>query len=203
VFHSGTSTPATGTVNVNFNKLVNGTWTYINTAQRTLVNGHYEVLNWAVGVGQWRVRAVFPEQGDYTSSESEYHAFEVKSGYRLVNRHSDKCMSVSANNGANGTAILQWDCSGNPSPGDGQVFTLSPLGGGDFDLMINSTGKCVDVTNVSQDDGTYLQQWDCLGPGQRNQVWRVIPIDGQPPYVAFQVQHSGKCADRPSLANIL
>ena len=51
------------------------------------------------------------------------------------------------------------------------------------------------MTGVSQDDGAKLQQWDCLGVGQRNQVWRVISIDGQPPYVAFQAQHSGKCAD--------
>jgi peptidyl-Lys metalloendopeptidase len=184
-----------GTVNVNFDKVVNGAWMYMNTAQRTLVNGSYDVAYWRVGVGQWRVRAVFPQQGDYVSSVSNYHPFEVKSGYRLVNRHSDKCMSLSGNNGGNGMAILQWDCSGNPSPGDGQVFTLYPLGGGDFNIVINSTGKCVDVAGVSQADGAYVQQWDCLGPGQRNQVWHVIPIAGQPPYVAFQAQHSGKCAD--------
>lgn len=187
--------PVSGTVNVNFQKFLNGIWTTMSTAQRTLSNGGYDVAYWGVGVGQWRVRAVFPEQGDYASSESDYHEFEVKSGYRFVNRHSDKCMSLSGNNGANGTAILQWDCSGSPNPGDGQVFTIYPLGGGDFYLLINSTGKCVDVTGVSQADGTFLQQWDCLGAGQRNQVWHVIPIAGQPPYVAFQVQHSGKCAD--------
>jgi hypothetical protein len=187
--------PVSGTVNVNFNKFVDGRFTYMNTAQRILVNGHYEVLYWGVGVGRWRVRAVFTEQGDYASSESDYVEFEIKSGYHLVNRHSDKCMSLSANSGANGTAILQWDCSSNPSPGDGQVFTLYPLGGGDFQIKINSTGKCVDVTGASQDDGTYLQQWDCLGSGQRNQVWRVIRIEGQPPYTALQAQHSGKCAD--------
>jgi hypothetical protein len=78
VFRSGTSTPATGTVNVNFNKLVNGTWTYMSTAQRPLLNGHYDVLNWGVGVGDWRVRAVFPEQGDYAASESNYHEFSIQ-----------------------------------------------------------------------------------------------------------------------------
>lgn len=187
--------PVIGVVNVNFVKFVNGDWMTMSTAQRTLSNGSYDVAYWRVGVGQWRVRVVLPEQGDYASSVSDYHSFEVKSGYRLVNRHSDKCMSLAGNNFANGTAILQWDCSGSPSPGDGQVFTLAPLGGGDFNILINSTSKCVDVIGVSQTDGTFLQQWDCLGPGQRNQVWRVIPITGQPPYVAFQAQHSGKCAD--------
>lgn len=66
-----------GTVNVNFNKLESETWTYKNTAQPILVNGRYEVLNWGVGVGRWRVRAVFPEQGDYAESISEYREFVV------------------------------------------------------------------------------------------------------------------------------
>ena len=48
VFHNGS--PIAGTVNVNFQKLVGGTWQTMSTAQRTLSNGHYEVLNWGVGV---------------------------------------------------------------------------------------------------------------------------------------------------------
>ncbi|TMQ05926.1 MAG: hypothetical protein E6J91_39425 [Deltaproteobacteria bacterium] len=78
VFVAGGTTPATGTVNVNFDKLEGGAWTYKNTASRTLVNGYYEVLNWAVGVGQWRVRAVFPAQGNYASSASNYHEFSIQ-----------------------------------------------------------------------------------------------------------------------------
>jgi hypothetical protein len=78
VFRSSDNTPAIGTVNVNFEKLDKGVWTGPNTAPRTLVNGHYEVLNWGVGVGQWRVRAVFFEQGDYAESDSEFHQFEIK-----------------------------------------------------------------------------------------------------------------------------
>jgi len=76
VLHNGAA--ATGTVNVNFQKLISGTWQTMSTATRTLSNGHYEVLNWGVGVGQWRVRAVFPEQGDYSQSESSYHEFSIQ-----------------------------------------------------------------------------------------------------------------------------
>jgi Ca2+-binding RTX toxin-like protein len=189
-------TDVSGYVNVNFEKLVNGSWQTMSTAQRTLSNGHYDVSYWGVGVGQWRVRAVFPaSQGRYAYSESSYHPFEVKSGYRLVARHSGKCMSLSGNSATNGTAILQWDCSPSPSPGDGQVFTLVPFGNGDYELKINSTGKCVDVSNVSTADGAALQEYDCLGAAQANQLWKVIPIAGQSPYVAFQAKHSGKCAD--------
>lgn len=195
VQHDDGSPVSGGYVNVNFQKLDNGTWTTMSTAHPTLSNGHYDVSYWGVSVGQWRVRAVFPgSQGRYAESESGYHEFQIKSGYRLVAKHSGKCASLSANESANGTGILQWDCSPSPSPGDGQVFTLVPFGNGDFQLKINSTGKCVDVTNVSYADGAWLQQWDCLGAGQTNQLWKVIPIAGSP-YVAFQAKHSGKCAD--------
>lgn len=78
VFRAGGTTPATGTVNVNFNKLERDGWTYKNTAQPQLVNGRYEVRNWGVGVGQWRVRAVFPAQGGYDGSESDYHEFSIQ-----------------------------------------------------------------------------------------------------------------------------
>ncbi|HEU4703733.1 MAG TPA: hypothetical protein VFS37_14730, partial [Conexibacter sp.] len=71
--------PAVGTVNVNFQKLVSGVWTTMSTAVRTLDgNGYYEVVNWGVGVGDWRVRAVFPDQGDYLQSESEYKTFSIQ-----------------------------------------------------------------------------------------------------------------------------
>jgi hypothetical protein len=66
-----------GSVNVNFQKLVNGNWETMSTAVRNLSNGYYEVLNWGVGRGTWRVRAVFPDQGLYSQSESEYHGFTV------------------------------------------------------------------------------------------------------------------------------
>jgi hypothetical protein len=66
VFRDGGSTPATGTVNVNFQKLVGGEWTTRSTAQRTLVNGHYEVL-------KWRRRS-----GNYSYPESNYHEFSIR-----------------------------------------------------------------------------------------------------------------------------
>ena len=57
VFRAGSGTPAAGTVIIKFQKLVDGVWTLMSIATRVLVNGHYEVPNWGVGVGQWRVSA--------------------------------------------------------------------------------------------------------------------------------------------------
>jgi Ca2+-binding RTX toxin-like protein len=203
VFRADDGTPASGTVRVEFEKLGGGSWSLNRTVDVTLNNGHYDLYNWQVGVGQWRVRATFLEgQWRYARSESGSHGFQIKSGYRLVNRHSGKCLSLSANQAANGTAIIQWDCSGAPSPADGQVFTLVPMDttGQYFNLKINSTQKCVDVTGVSTADGAYLQEWDCLGGGQTNQHWDIVPIAGQPPYEALIARHSGKCMDVLGLA---
>ena len=64
-------------VNVDFAKLEGGNWVYKNTAQPTIVNGQYSVSNWTVGVGNWRVRVVFPAQGSYHGSESGWHEFSI------------------------------------------------------------------------------------------------------------------------------
>jgi len=69
-----------------------------------------------------------------------------------------------------------------------------------FEMKINSTGKCVDVTNVGLENVARLQEWECLGAGQANQLWDPTPISGQPPYEAFIAKHSGKCMDVPGLS---
>ncbi len=185
------------TVNINFERWNGSSWQYVDTAQAAVVNGHYQYNFWAKGVGQWRTRTVLPRQGSYKESTSGYHEFQIKSGYRIVSRSSNKCLSLSENNPRSGTGIIQWDCSPAPNPGDGQVFTLVPMEaeGQWFEIKINSTGKCLDVTGGSTADGAWLQEWECLGVGQTNQQWHVTPIAGQPPYEAFMSRHAGKCMD--------
>lgn len=195
--------PAEGVyVNVNFQKWENGSWVTKSTAHPVVTNGYYQVRFWGVGAGLWRTRTVLPAQAEYDESMSGYHEFQIKRGYRLVSRNSNKCLSLSANNGTNGTPIIQWDCSPAPSPGDGQVITLVPMdeAGQYFEIKINSSGKCVDVTGVSYENGARLQEWDCLGAGQANQLWDPTPISGQLPYEAFIAKHSGKCMDVPGLS---
>ncbi len=186
-------------VNVNFQREVSpGNWeTVENETLHVNLNGenHYAWETWAIGTGQWRTRVVYPGNTPYAGSESEYHYFQIKSGYRLINRYSNKCMSLSENKNINGQAIIQWDCSGNPNPNDGQVFTLVPKGGGYYDIEINSTDKCVDVTGASTSDGAWLQQYQCLGAGQANQLWQNVELANQPGWFAFIAKHSGKCAD--------
>jgi len=188
-------------VNINFYReqgtcaCENGNCPYVDTARADVINGAYSFKFWGKGVGRWCTKTVLYAQGNYAQSESGYHRFQIKSGYRLVARHSGKCLSLSGNNPANSTPMLQWDCSPNPVPWDGQVFSLIPVepAAQYFLLKVNSSGRCLDVYGISPYDGGIVDQYDCIGAA--NQQWDIVPIAGQPPYEAFIARHSGKCLD--------
>jgi hypothetical protein len=70
------------------------------------------------------------------------------------------------------------DSSGGPSQracsGD-FGWLLSPAGT-DYNLRAKHSGKCLDVDTWPSGglaDGTRIQQWECQGPGQSNQLWHL------------------------------
>ncbi|MFI1335282.1 RICIN domain-containing protein [Streptomyces sp. NPDC020845] len=98
--------------------------------------------------------------------------------YTVVNALSGKCLDVSGASMADGAAVGQYTCSGQPN----QMFTLSPvtaLGNGhDHQLVAVHSGKCVDVSNVSTQPRALIHQWICdpasaLGT-KKNQIWRLL-----------------------------
>lgn len=210
VVGSVTSTPGAFSlagkyVNVNYQKETSpGNWTTLASTHPT-INGEskYAWPSEGVSVGNWRVRVVFPKQQPFKESvPSAYHPFTIFSGYHLFSRNSGKCLAVTSNSTANGAAILQWSCTPLTNPADGYTVGLRPMAGGFYQLRINprtsaevSSPKCLDVTGVSTANGAKLQQYQCLGESQPNQLWQMIPIAGQPPWVAFAAKHSGRCAD--------
>lgn len=182
-------------VYVNFSKWNGSGWEYKwQIWDHSDGTGRYEFKDQSITPGKWRIKGILGAQGSYLPSESGWHEFTIKKGYRLRPKHSNKCMSASGNKRANGTAIIQWDCSPSPNPTDGQVFTLVPVGS-NFNIVVNQSSACLDVAGVSTANGAKLQLWGCLGPGQTNQVWQRVGIQGDSPYVGFIAQHSGKCAD--------
>ena len=212
VFSTSEGAPAVNGVNVEIRferEIGNGNYSGVvdDRVQVGVVNGHYQFNFFGKGAGRWRTRTVLPAQAPFNRSESGYHTFQVKRGYRLVNRNSGKCLSVSGNYRVNNQVILQWDCSPNPISWDGQVFTLVPMepSGQYFELMVNQYNeggpRCVDVYGANPSDGGQLVLFDCIGAA--NQQWDLVPISGQPPYEALIARHSGKCMDVPgaSIAN--
>jgi Ca2+-binding RTX toxin-like protein len=64
-------------VNVIYNKEEKGEWVQKSTQHPTLnASGAYETSE-GVGVGNWRVKVVFPEQGPFLGSESAYKTFSI------------------------------------------------------------------------------------------------------------------------------
>jgi hypothetical protein len=58
------------------------------------------------------------------------------------------------------------------------------------------TGKCADVAVGSGyagtgDQGAFVQQWRCAAVD--NQRFRIVPVEGNPPYFYIRAEHSGQC----------
>lgn len=107
----------------------------------------------------------------------------------IVAKHSDKCLDVAGGPQAtgNGVKIDQWTCSGESN----QSWTLNDTGSGEYQLIAENSGKCLDVPSGSTANGVVLQQWDC-DPGDK-QLWRLQPqSDG---YYRIVSVATGKCVD--------
>lgn len=58
-------------------------------------------------------------------------------------------------------------------------------------IVAQHSGKCLDISGVSQANGAGAIQWACHGGG--NQQWVVVPAGNG--FVQLVVQHSGQCLD--------
>jgi hypothetical protein len=60
-----------------------------------------------------------------------------------------------------------------------------------YRITAKHSGKCLDVTGPSQNNGATIYQWDCHGGD--NQAWNLLPVGGG--YYKVVAKHSGKCMD--------
>jgi Na+-transporting methylmalonyl-CoA/oxaloacetate decarboxylase gamma subunit len=102
--------------------------------------------------------------------------------YELVNSGTSRCADVLGASVDDGAPVVQWDCNGGPS----QTFQLRPLTDttgadtGYVRIVAAHSGKCLDVTGISADEGAPIQQFTCRDPGAEidpaagNQSWKFI-----------------------------
>jgi len=64
------------------------------------------------------------------------------------------------------------------------------MGGGYYQIVAKSSGKCMTVQNGSQDWAALIVQWTCSGAD--HQLWRLIQVGG---YYQIAAKHSGQCID--------
>ena len=194
--------PLTGKwVNIIYKKKENGVFVQKdNEGVSAESGGHFGWKYRGLGPGTWKVRVVYYGDNPLAESEVETPEFVVKKGYRLVNKVSGKCLSISENKPDDGTPAIQWSCSENPQAGDGQLFTWFPAPGHYPYYQIrfnepggNNNGKCLEVNGFNQSDGVQLVLWGCVNGGQDNQLWKGEGAGGE--YFRFRIKHSDKCMD--------
>lgn len=87
--------------------------------------------------------------------------------YRLVSSLSGKSVGVRSGSTANGAPIVQTSTRDTT-----QQWRVVNVGSGYVNLINVRTGKALDNTDGSQQDGTPMQQWAITGVGNANQQWR-------------------------------
>lgn len=181
-------------VRVNFLKS-DGTYVFRDA---TLVNGQYHVDNVPLGRGTWETWSVFLAQGGYPESSSGYHQILIKNGYKLIAKHSQKCLDVNGGAIGNGAPMIQYKCE-DPQGALNQIFTLVPMDDQHhYQLVARHSNRCVGVTAGSQQPGVQLSQYDCLGPAYTHQIWKsesVLPNGEENSYNRFVAQNSGQCME--------
>jgi ricin-type beta-trefoil lectin protein len=74
---------------------------------------------------------------------------------------------------------------------ENQVWSIEPGDDGYYSRLVSrQSGKCLDVSGASTEDGAPIILWQCHGGA--NQQWRLEPFGEEYRLVA---RHSGKCLD--------
>lgn len=111
--------------------------------------------------------------------------------FRVKAVHSGKCLNVLNSSAGDGGTIIQFQCKNDSSTN--QNWFLRPAGDGYYLLQSESSGKCLDVDNVSTVVGQGLNQWACHGGP--NQQFKLIPQGNDGFHIV--ARHSGQCVDVP------
>ncbi|WP_163995907.1 RICIN domain-containing protein [Pyxidicoccus caerfyrddinensis] len=108
----------------------------------------------------------------------------------LVAKHSGKCLDVRGGVTAvsNGDRIDQYACTGLAN----QDWTLKDMGGGQYEIIARSSGKCMETINGGTANLTGIQQWDCTGLPR--QLWNMQSAGATGEYRFVHVP-SGRCLD--------
>ena len=106
--------------------------------------------------------------------------------YSIGSQHSKLCLGNAGGNNADGTRIVQTNCSATAT----QRFDLLPEAAGTYRLVNVSSGKSLDIADISTANGALLTQWSATNGD--NQRFIVDSADGG---YRIQARHSQRCLD--------
>ncbi|HWI08802.1 MAG TPA: RICIN domain-containing protein [Solirubrobacteraceae bacterium] len=115
-------------------------------------------------VGQWSCNGGYNQQFSLQYTDSDYYG----KYYKIVARHSGKCLDVEYGSRGDGANIQQYTCGA----GYNQQFRLRYIDSGYYQLIARHSFACVDVAWASTWDGANVHQWGCNGGG--NQQFRFV-----------------------------
>jgi hypothetical protein len=102
-----------------------------------------------------------------------------------TNQNPSRCLDAGGQ--VNGAVVQIFTCNGTVN----QQWRMRTVDGVFFELIVASSGRCMEVANASQTAGSRIQILDCNG--QFNQQWEQVasPVSG---FVHLRARHSGRCA---------
>jgi hypothetical protein len=106
--------------------------------------------------------------------------------YKIIAKHSSKCLDMRFANLVDGEHLIQYDCNG----GDNQKFQFQTVSGGYYRIVIGHSRKCIDQIGANQTNGGIFGQYGCHSG--TNQQFLPSYSGG---YYQFNVHHSGKNMD--------
>jgi hypothetical protein len=115
--------------------------------------------------------------------------------YRMKPIFSGKCVDLDVCSTNNDARYHQYPCA---SPSPQQIFNLTDLGGGLFQIKNATTNKCMDLDSGNAADGAIIHQWDCLGGP--NQKFYLVP---QGNGFAIKPYMTNKCLDVDGGTNLV
>lgn len=88
----------------------------------------------------------------------------------ITAKHDNMQLDIAGGPGVtwDGAGLIQWPYWG----GTNEIFQVQPTGDGAFTITAVHSGKCLDVSGVSKNDGAIIHQWGCWGGD--NQKWTFV-----------------------------
>jgi hypothetical protein len=100
-------------------------------------------------------------------------AYYQITGGSFPNQH--KCLDVKDGSRNDGATVHLWGCRGFGK--DNQLWEFRYVGNGYYQIISKRSGKCLDVAwenaAYARSNGARIQQWECYGANQANQLWRL------------------------------
>jgi hypothetical protein len=148
-------------------------------SQKCLDVSNFGITN---GTRMWQWTCGFPYQNNQT-----FNITPAGNGtWRITAASTAKCVDISGIDAAppnnptyyfnNGAMAQQWTCNTASAQENQTFYFVASEIPGYYRIKAAHSLRCLDVSNISLADGALIQQWDCAGFTQDNQLWRLEPV---------------------------